>query len=345
MSESESIKGKVCLWPHLSGVGGPTSFYLKMQDGLKKRGISLAQHPLEEGCEVVLLIGGSSRVVDLWRARQRGVRIVQRLNGMNWVHRLRFTGVRHYLNSERNNMLLAGIRRHLAHAIVYQSRFSQTWWNRMYQSTSAKENVVYNGVDTTAFVPGDIYQIPDEKVQLLVVEGHLGGGHEYGLAIAHQLGAGIQRLSGRLVEVKIVGDVPKAQQVFWSRAMDVDMRFMGVVPRKDILGIDQSSHLMYTAELNAACPNAVIEAMACGLPVVGFDTGSIAELLGDEAGRAVPYGSDHWKLEAPDTAALTKAAMEILAHLPQYRQAARQRAERLFSAEEMVDSYIKALLA
>ena len=29
-----------------------------------------------------------------------GVRIVQRLNGMNWIHRRRFTGVRHFLRSE-----------------------------------------------------------------------------------------------------------------------------------------------------------------------------------------------------------------------------------------------------
>jgi glycosyltransferase involved in cell wall biosynthesis len=342
--EKSGIKGKVCLWPHLSGVGGPASFYLKMQEGLKKRGIPIASHPLEEGCQVVLIIGGSSRVIDLWRARQRGVRIIQRLNGMNWVHRRCFTGVKHFLLSERNNLLLSGIRKWLADGIVYQSRFSQTWWNEVYGAINASESVVYNGVDVNHFVPGTPDQLPTEFIRLLLVEGHLGGGHEYGLKIGYQLGKGIQNQMQKQVEVLILGDVPAMEQIKWiSQQQDVAMKFMGVVPRKDILGIDQSSHVMYTAELNAACPNSVIEALAAGLPVVGYETGSIPELLGEEGGIYVPYGGNHWKLEQPDIPHLTAAAVQVIENSARYRQSARKRAEQLFNVDLMVEKYLNAM--
>ena len=85
--------------------------------------------------------------------------------------------------------------------------------------------------------------------------------------------------------------------------------------------IDRSAHLLFSADINAACPNSVIEAMACGLPVVGFDTGALNELVIGDSGRLVAYGGDVWKLDQPDIAALAKAAAEILNDQNRFRQA------------------------
>ena len=60
--------------------------------------------------------------------------------------------------------------------------------------------------------------------------------------------------------------------------------------------------------------------MACGLPVVGFDTGALNELVIGDSGRIVAYGGDVWKLDHPDIAALAKAAAEILNDQPRFRQ-------------------------
>jgi glycosyltransferase involved in cell wall biosynthesis len=114
-----------------------------------------------------------------------------------------------------------------------------------------------------------------------------------------------------------------------------------VVSRSEIPELDRSSHVFFSADLNAACPNAVIEALACGLPVVAFDTGALKELVTNGSGRIVPYGGDVWRLEPPDVPALADACVDVLTNNEKYRHSARALAEKRFSLDEMVDSYCK----
>jgi glycosyltransferase involved in cell wall biosynthesis len=103
--------------------------------------------------------------------------------------------------------------------------------------------------------------------------------------------------------------------------------------------------LLFTAEINAACPNSVVEALACGVPVVGYATGSIPELVGEGGGAFMPYGSDYWKLNAPVSDGLVNAAAHVLEHLPQFQKSARKRAEDFFGLDQMVEEYQKILLS
>ncbi len=116
-----------------------------------------------------------------------------------------------------------------------------------------------------------------------------------------------------------------------------------MVPGEQIPEVDRSAHLLYSADVNAACPNSVIEALACGLPVLAYDTGALPEMISGGAGRIVPYGGDPWKLDSPDLPALVEAAGDILQNQDAYRRAARVRAEQVFSLERMVQGYLDAL--
>jgi glycosyltransferase involved in cell wall biosynthesis len=119
---------------------------------------------------------------------------------------------------------------------------------------------------------------------------------------------------------------------------------MDSIPREQIPWLMRSSHVLYSAEINPPCPNSVIEALACGLPVVGFDTGSLSEIVRGDAGRLVPYGGNEWKLQKPDTPSLANAALEVLDEQDRFRTLARARAESVFDVEKMVDEYLKVLL-
>jgi glycosyltransferase involved in cell wall biosynthesis len=340
---------RVCLVPKLAGVGGMVSFQGKLAVGLAQRSIDVVYDLAAEPYEAVLVIGGTRDLGGLWRARRRGIPVVQRLNGMNWVHRRRRTGLRHALRAEYGNWLLAAIRRRLATRIVYQSNFTHAWWERVYGPTRQPWQVTYNGVDLAAYSPYGPEQPPENLTRLLVVEGNLGGGYEMGLEQAVELAERLQAARGGCFEVLAVGRIAPALQAEWqarlAQAVGLRLTFTGIVPREQIPSLARAAHLLYAADLHPACPNAVIEALACGLPVAAFATGALAELVTGDAGRVSPYGSDPWRIEKPDLPALAIAAGEILDDQPRFRRAARQRAEAAFGLDAMVAAYLAALSA
>ena len=146
------------------------------------------------------------------------------------------------------------------------------------------------------------------------------------------------------VEVMVVGRVSSDLRSLFQSRSSVPLIFSGLVPPQSIPEIDRSAHLLYAADLNAACPNSTIEALACGLPVIAFDTGALPELLDKSAGCIVPYGGDAWRLDPPDIQALAYAALQVLREQAHYRAGARLRAEASFSLERMLAGYLEVLL-
>jgi glycosyltransferase involved in cell wall biosynthesis len=330
--------------PELKGYGGPSSFQAKLRKGLAERGIRMHHDIRDPSTAALLVIGGTHRISDLVYARRKGIRIVQRLDGMNWLHKKRPTGFRHFLRSERMNLQLSFTRRFFADAVVYQSKFTRDWWNTVYGSLKTPHTVIYNGIDLAEFQPGqNTYQSGDE-IRLLVVEGSFKGGHERDLYNAVDAANSIAAHSQTPVRLMIAGKVPDA----YKDGLDVDsgvkIDWLGMVQHADIPELDRSAHLFFPAEINAACPNSLIEALACGLPIIGYATGSLPELVGEDGGLVVPYNSDYWNLEKPQSAPLAKAALDILHHHADYQKSARTRAEKHFSTEEMVEKYRHMLL-
>ncbi len=319
-----------------------TTFQAKLASGLKQRGIETCYDLGEIPYDAVLLTSTTRHLPGLLSLKRQGVRIVQRLDGINWIHRRLPTGPRHFLRAEYGNTLLALLRSRAATHLVYQSEFVRGWWSKQYGPGRVPSVVIHNGVDLSAYSPDGPHDRPADLSRLLVVEGSLQGGYESGLATAVEL-AGL--LSEKTpTELMVVGSASPRLQSESQKRSRVPIRWAGLVPADRIPALDRSAHLLYPADLNAACPNSVIEAMACGLPSAGFSTGALPELVTGDAGRLVPYGGDPWKLEKPDLPALAAAAAEMLQDNGRFRQAARKRAEEAFSLDAMVDRYLGVLL-
>ena len=338
------MKPQICLVPRLKGLGGTASFQAKFIQGLETRQIPYGFNLNDPNNTAVLVIGGTRQVFQLWRARQRGVRIVQRLNGMNWLHKIEKTPWRAAWRAERNNRLLAFIRRRLADRIVYQSDFSRDWWSDVCGPRAIPSVVVYNGIDLKQYAPDGPESPPDDHDRILLVEGRLTGAYARGLETAIRLAQAIQKGQERPVELMVVGDVSeKVRTRAQALAPDLWITWRGIVPREDIPAIDRSAHVLFSADLNAACPNSVIEALACGLPVVAYDTGALAELVRDGAGEVVSWGADYWHLADPVIPPLAAVCSQILRNNTKYRVNARHRAETVFALDVMVDAYLEAL--
>ncbi len=352
---------KICIFPRVEGTGGVASFRLKFEAGLAVRGLDVTNDP-DEASDAILVLAGTRHLLPLRRAKRRGTRIVQRLDGVNWVQRVRWTGLRYHVRAEYGNAMLAFIRSRFADRVIYQSQFIRKWWEDWYGAARVPASVILNGVDLQTYSPEGAHERPSDRVRILLLEGSLKGGLDSGLfhavALAEKLSA------SQRVEIVVAGGVDEAAQkrlldgvrtsvrqpsglksaIQDSQSDQLCVNFLGILPREQIPFLARSSHFLYSAEVNPPCPNSVIEALACGLPVAGFDTGSLRELVGAEAGVLVPYGGDPWKLDQPNVSALVKAVDAILSDQPRFRQTARARAESTLGVGGMVDAYLRVLL-
>ena len=340
----DTKKSRICIVPSVHGVGGMVSFRHKFARGLHARGIDVCEDLEDWPYDAVLVISGTSQLAKLWRARRQGIPIIQRLDGMNWLHRVQRTGIRHFVRAESGNWLLQFIRSRLASGIVYQSEFTRQWWERVYGPTAAPSRIVYNAVDLDTYTPQGPHTRSSDSFRVQIVEGSLLGGNDHMLAPAIKLVEELNNRLDRQVNLCVAAQTSDSLISEWARGTDIDIEFLGVVSHDQIPQIDRSAHILFPAEPNPPCPNSVIEAMACGLPVVGYSTGSLPELVSGDAGLLVPYGGDPWKLDPPDVPALVEAAEQVLTQQDRFRAGARARAEAAFDLDEMDVGYLTALL-
>lgn len=336
-------KRGIYILPRLHGLGGPASFRGRLVRGLEKTGVYEVDSIDDPLCKAVLVIGGTRDLTTLIKARRKGLRIVQRLNGMNWIHKKLRVDPAYFMRCEINNLLLRFIRRFFADRIVYQSQFAGKWWQTVCGATRSPSTVIYNGVDLDEFNPTGSEIPPVDLYRILMVEAHVGGGYERGLDTAVRLTQLLNQQLDKPVRLTVAGNVQEHLKTYWSRQSGGMVDWSGVIPGDQIPGLDRSAHLLFSADLNAACPNAVIEALASGLPVLSYSTGSLPEIITGESGRVVPYGSNYWNLEQPDIPGLAKSAIEILMDQNHFRLSARQRAEAAFGLTKMVDQYLSVL--
>lgn len=327
-------------FPHRASViGGPGTFQSRMIDALGKRG-HRAVFPEDQVIpDLILVVAGTAKLGWLRRCKRRGAKIVHRLDGINWQHRLlRYPDpLWHRMLMESRNWMMVWIRNRFADRVIYQSIFTQDWWHARYGKAAVPEFQIYNGTDLTMFSPARRRSAGDGRPVLLCVEGNLTG-DAVTFGILREVAARLVQ-DGTVKETIVCGLAPPEVA---SRLADIPgLRLLGSVPRAKIPEIYAQADVYLSLEVNPPCPNAVVEALASGLPVVGFDTGALRELVPEGAGVLAPYGGDPWRLQVPSFAALEAAARQVLASAAEYGRVAREVAEQRFGVEQMIDSYLK----
>lgn len=134
-----------------------------------------------------------------------------------------------------------------------------------------------------------------------------------------------------LVGPGITGAHPDLFEMIRANCLDGLVRLLGF--RDDISRLTAALDIACLSSSSEGFPNAVGEAMACGVPCVVTDAGDAAYLVGD-TGRVVP------RRDAP---ALAAALSELIAMCPSDRQLlgrrARRRVEGNFTWAKMVGAY------
>ncbi len=334
---------RICIVPGYRGVGGPASFRMRFSQALAAQGVQVCDDLDETPYDAILVISGTRQLGKLRRAIRQGIPVVQRLDGINWMHRKTRFNLRYYLKAEYGNLLLNYTRMRLASRIIYQSQFVARRWEQVYGRAPVPHDVIYNSVDLAAFSPNGPSERPAERSRIMLVEGSYTSGHDVGLGFALEMARLLESEHHLPVELMAAGRASPEIRARWDARATVPLTWAGIVERERIPFLDRSAQVYFSAEVNAPCPNSVIEALACGLPVVAFDTGSLPELVQGDAGRIAPYGADPWQLDKPDLPALAAAAAEVLTQQERFRAGARRWAEQTFNITEMVTRYMEAI--
>jgi glycosyltransferase involved in cell wall biosynthesis len=202
--------------------------------------------------------------------------------------------------------------------VLYQSVFCKETADRFLGPPPRTWEVLHNAVDTTTFRPrpappagppvvllaGDQFQtyriptalraialLPDAR---LVITGSLAGG---GAELIDELG-----LRDRV-------------------------ELVGRYAQRDAPALVARAHVLLHPKVNDPCPNVVLEALACGVPVVYAASGGTVELVGD--GGIGVASETTWERDVPPAPdALAEAVRAVLDDHDRYREAARSRSLR-----------------
>jgi len=247
----------------------------------------------------------------LWLARRRGAPIVVNQSGVaypGWAG-----AATEEINRQFRRALLS------ADPVLYQSEFCKRSADEFLGEPHGTWEVLYNAVDVERFTPGSAP--PDGPAVLL-----LGGDQtqayrlELGLRTLAQLPGARLLVTGRLVS--------DPQPLLHELGIADRVELAGRYAQSDAPDLFRRAHLLLHTKVLDPCPSLVIEAMACGLPVVYAASGGTVELVGDEAGIGVPHPESWERDQPPSPEALAAAVRRVFADRERYAAAARRRSER-----------------
>lgn len=187
--------------------------------------------------------------------------------------------------------------------------------------------VIPNYVETDRFKP--VKREPNKKMRV----GFVGR-----LDAQKNVGAFVDAVRDLDVEVRLIGYGPQRVKLeHQAENARAEYRFWGSIPNEDLPGLLNSCDLFVLPSLYEGHPKALLEAMACGLPVVGTRVQGTQEIIRDD---------QNGLLCETDSASI-KEAVERLINDGEVRErlgrAARTFVEENFALERVVELEMKLL--
>jgi glycosyltransferase involved in cell wall biosynthesis len=224
--------------------------------------------------------------------------------------------------------------------VVYQSAFCRDSAERFLGNSGAASEVLFNPVDLQKFQPR-ADPLPASPLRLLTLGTHgypervlstircvralKDSGIDCSLTIAGRLGwpggsAETRREIARL-------DLGTAVTVLPSFNQD------------EAAELYRSHHILLHPKYLDPCPTVVIEALSCGLPVIGSASGGLPELVLPSCGVLIPAPLSWEKLIPPTGEQLAAGAESLIPRLRQTALAARSHAEANFDGAKWVERH------
>ena len=147
-----------------------------------------------------------------------------------------------------------------------------------------KIDIVANGVDSSFFVPSEAHGSGDEIRVLFVSRLIEGKGLQYLIPAIPDISKKVYTECGKNVRLVIVGDGPYREYLeTLARGSGAEgcVCFEGRKDKAQVLRYYQNADIFVLPSLSEGMPNVVLEAMACGLPIVMTPCEGSKELVTD----------------------------------------------------------------
>ena len=213
--------------------------------------------------------------------------------------------------------------------VLYQSEFCKRSADEFLGEVNGTWEVLYNAVDVEHFSPGE----PPHNGPVLL----LGGDQTQ----AYRLEVALRTLA-LLPEARLIVTgrvVINTELLVRELRLEDRVEFTGRYAQREAPAILRRAQVLLHTKVQDPCPTVVIEAMACGLPVVYAASGGTIELVGDEAGIGVAHPLSWERDEPPAAEAFADAVRRVLADRERYARAARQRSVERFALQPWLERH------
>lgn len=235
--------------------------------------------------------------------------------------------------------------RPFVHRYLTVSRDLQNWLTEAIGVDGSRVTQIYNGVDKQRFRPrtdaSRSVLPPSFRGDCFVVGsvGRMVGVKDYPTLVRAFIDAS-RRPGGERLRLVVVGDGGERAgcQALLDEAGVADRAWL-TGERKDIPELMQAFDLFVLPSLGEGISNTILEAMACGLPIVATGVGGTPELVEDGANGRLFAPGDVESLAASVLQYASDAALR-----DEHGRRSRQKIEASFSIEAMVAAYRNAYL-
>lgn len=268
-------------------IGGPTTFLNNLSKYFLDQGIPYTSTDHKNAESILFPIAYDKSILKEYKRRNKP--IIQRLDGLGGFPWQSFHGLKSlytktsyeapWLNPKKllqftlEMIRIEQIYLKYSDMVIFQSQYCRDLCFDMIRVIPEdKYTIIHNGVHNDIFYPSD--KISLCKVPTLVMSGRFRR-NDMLLPVLHALDSLKSKIKFKL---KIVGPIEtKYLQQEIKKREYIDSK--GSRTSREMARELRESDIYIFSSLNAPCPNALLEAIGCGLPIVTFDYGSTPELL------------------------------------------------------------------
>lgn len=238
---------------------------------------------------------------------------------------------------QRQNGIMAEAYHRASH-VFWQSDFCRRAADRFLGVRRGPGEILFNAIDVSHFSP---VAAEVERPFSFLVTGKIGRHLGYRLestigGLAHARHAG---LDARLVVAGWVEDIAAAEAVAKRHGVADAIEFCGPYSQEQAPEVYRRADAYVMTKYLDPCPNTVLEAMACALPVLYSATGGVPELVGQDAGIGIPLPEDWDQVHIPDATSVGEGMLRIADAAVSMGAAARARAVRLFDIQHWIERH------